>query len=261
MISEKIIELIHHDIDGQITSSGKDELHSYLRDHPEAESQYKQLQKTVNAIEDLDDVEPGFDLKDRILNSIKWKNSFRSQKSNTRYEFLPGIFANPRLRQVVTFSFGFVFCFLLITVLFKNPFKSPSSDPQLLLGTIGVERLDAYTLIDSLIFEIDLGSVSINQNVREGVNLIHVSVDRIQDVIVQFKYELSRLSFAGYFPVSQQSNRITKFNGTILVSSSSPSDYILVFNSFSNDKAKLEIEVSSDDNILINKTFIFNQDY
>ncbi len=174
---------------------------------------------------------------------------------------MPGIFANPRVRQAVTFSFGFVFCFLLITVLFKNPFKLQSSDQQLLMGTIGIERLDAYALIDSLTYETDLGSITVNQNVREKVTLIQASIDQMQNITIQFNYDPSQLAFAGYYPVDQQANKVTKLDRLILVSSSSVTDYILVFNSLTDVRTTLEIEVSSDYNTLVNKIFILNQDY
>lgn len=260
MISEKILELIHKEIDGQINSAEKDELHTYLKDNPEAESHYKQFQKTVNAVEDLHDIEPGIDLKDRIMSSIEWKDSYGLQESFDKNVFLPGIFANQGVRQVVTFSFGFVFCFLLITVLFKNPFETQPSDPQLLMGAIGVERLDTYTLIDSLTYETDLGSITVNQNVQEEVNLLQTSINRMRNITVQFNYDPSLLSFAGYYPVGSQANRVSKLDSLILVSSSSAADYILVFHSITNIKATLEIEVSSDKIPIANKTFVFNRD-
>jgi hypothetical protein len=165
------------------------------------------------------------------------------------------------VRQVVTFSFGFVFCFLLITVLFKDPFKIQSADSQLLIGTIGIERLDAYALIDSLSYETDLGSIAVNQNVGENVNIFHASVDRLQNTTVQFHFDPLYLEFAGYYPVSPSANRVTIIDSMIIVSSSSAADYILVFNRFSNERTSLGIEVSSDNKPLVNKTFIIDQDY
>jgi hypothetical protein len=261
MISEKILELIHKEIDGQITSSEKDELQTYLRDNPEAKLHYKQLYKTVNTVEELDDIEPGIDLKNRIMESIEWKESYKDSEKYDRNVFLPGIFANPRVRQVVTFSFGFIFCFLLITVLFKDPFRTRSADPQLLIGTIGIERLDTYAFIDSLIYETDLGSITVNRKVGDSINIFHANVDRIQNATVQFHYDPLQLEFAGYYPLDPSANRVTKIDSVITVSSSSASDYILVFDRSSNERTSIGINVYSGNISLVNKTFIIDQDY
>lgn len=259
MISDKILELIHKEIDGDITSAEKDKIHVYLKDNPEAEEQYKQLLMTVNAVEKLENIDPGVELKDHIMNSIEWNDSYSSQKPYDRKLFLPGIIANPRVRQAITFSLGFVFCFLLITVLFKDPFKIQSSDPQLLMGTIGIEQLDAYALIDSVTYESDLGSITVNQNVREKVYLLQASVDRMQNITIEFNYDSSQLAFAGYYPIGQQANRVTTLDRLIRVSSSSSTDYTLLFHSLSDVSAALEIEVSSDHNLLVKKIFIINE--
>lgn len=261
MISEKILELIHKEIDGHITSSEKDELQAYLRDNPETVLHYKQLYKTVNTVEELDDIEPGVDLKNRIMESIEWKDSYEESEKFDRNVFLPGIFANPRVRQVVTFSFGFLFCFLLITILFKDPFRTQSADPQLLIGTIGIEQLDTYAFIDSLIYETDLGSITVNQNVGKSINIFHASVDRIQNTAVQFHYDPLHLEFVEYYPLDPSTNRVTKIDSIITVSSSSTADYFLVFKKFSKERTSLGIELSSYNKPLIHKTFIIDQDH
>ena len=82
MIPEKTIELIHKEIDGELTSNEKSSLQDLLKNDPEAQKLYDNLMSTAGHLEKMPDIDPPPDLKEGIMAGLD-ENLYRSPGEGT----------------------------------------------------------------------------------------------------------------------------------------------------------------------------------
>ncbi len=84
MINERVIELIHGEIDGALSSGEIAELHRYLDTHPEARTFYQELCEVDSAVRAGGGTEPPENLKESIVTRARSSGQGASSRGQIR---------------------------------------------------------------------------------------------------------------------------------------------------------------------------------
>ncbi len=145
MIDTKYLELIHKDIDKEITPAEKEMLVIYLKNNPDAEALYLELIETENLLSGVPDREPDENLKKRILNSIDYNRYAPKTKAPG---FVSGLFRKRKPGFILSFSLGLIAGIILLAALFSNPSLVNIFDQKDISGTMGLAEFEKVDVFD-----------------------------------------------------------------------------------------------------------------
>jgi hypothetical protein len=170
MIDERHIELIHADLDGELSGEERAELARVLLANPEARALRDELSRLFGELGRLDDVPPPADLTKSVLSGIPW-----ARPSRRSFGVSGGGWDG---RAALRYAAVFVGVLLLGGVFFAPGIRNPGGlDVSELVGTIGdgdtasrqspIDRADidltqvrgtvnSYALGGQLVLELDL---------------------------------------------------------------------------------------------------------
>lgn len=111
-IDPKFVELMHADIDSDISPSDKAALAAFLAENAEAQALHAELMAVHAALESLPELESPPHLTHSILASIPEQNQ-ATRGANT--SFLQSLFAAPALRYAATFVAGVILTLSLVS--------------------------------------------------------------------------------------------------------------------------------------------------
>jgi len=149
MIEDRHIELIHAELDGELTSEQRAELSRVLLANPEARSLRDELNRLFGALAQLEDVEPPRELHASVLTAIDAQSGPARSVRRSWY-------AGPVFRYAAVFLGG-----LLASAILLGPGARQAAGPGVsdLVGTIGGQHAAGRGApIDRV--ELDLAQVS-----------------------------------------------------------------------------------------------------
>lgn len=129
-IDPHIVELIHADIDGEISATGKQELEAILAGSPEAKAMHVELSGLATSLDDLPDLSPPPHLRHTIMAAAPKP---AKQSGNT----LQTLFAAPALRYAATFAAGAILTLSLVSS--DRASNRAFNDVTGLVGTISAD--------------------------------------------------------------------------------------------------------------------------
>ena len=103
MIDSKTEDLINRDIDRVLSTNEANRLQEYLATNPEAQSYYHELEELSRMLEQVEEIDPGPNLKKNILNSIPVRK-YQNEETRERIPFFSAW--NSRLNYRLTFVFA-----------------------------------------------------------------------------------------------------------------------------------------------------------
>jgi len=137
MIDKDYIELIHKDIDGIIRPDEQEMLKAYLNENPEAQTLYRELQETVQMLNQVEEIKPPANLKKRIMKSIDANKRKARRRKLASVSVLSRLFAKP----AYAFAWGMVAGLLFYGVVVENIIQKYSPDTNGLHGSIGINEI------------------------------------------------------------------------------------------------------------------------
>jgi len=195
MIEDRHIELIHAELDGELTSEQRAELSRVLLANPEARSLRDELNRLFGALAQLEDAAPPRELHASVLNAI---GARPGPAQSVRRSWYTG----PAFRYAAVFVGG-----LLASALLLGPGARQTGGPDVseLVGTIGgqhaagrgapIDRVEldlaqvsgavnSYRLEGQLVVELDLkASEPIEVVATHGGQTVHFSLGSRPDAV------------------------------------------------------------------------------
>jgi hypothetical protein len=195
MIEDRHIELIHAELDGELTSEQRAELSRVLLANPEARALRDELNRLFGALAQLEDAAPPRELHASVLNAIDAQ--MRPAQSVRR-----SWYTGPAFRYAAVFVGG-----LLASVILLGPGARQADGPDVseLVGTIGgqhaagrgapIDRVkldlaqvsgavNSYQLEGQLVVELDLkASEPIEVVATHGGQTVHFSLGSRPDAV------------------------------------------------------------------------------
>lgn len=191
MIDERHIELIHADLDGELSGEERAELARVLLANPEARALRDELSRLFSELARLEEMPPPAGLVSAVLSSIPCSRSSRRSI---------GVSGGWSGRSALRYAAVFVGVLLLGGVFFAPGIRHPGGvDVSELVGTIGkvdpasrrapIDRADidlaqargtvnSYTLGDQLVLELDLKiSAALEVRATHGGQTFQVRLD------------------------------------------------------------------------------------
>jgi hypothetical protein len=229
MIDKKFLELIHKDIDKEITPPEKEMLGKYLKQNPEAEELHRELIEAEKLLDKLPEPEPSENLKKRILNSLDLNRYAPNKKDN-----LFRVFA-PRHKPRYAFSLVVVVGIILIGLFISNPNLITSFDQEEISGTMGIYSAKQIVALnvknDDLngLIEVFKGSDPEGSDLyRFGFSVKLSAADNYQ---LNIEYDPSYVTLKDIFSENESKFTTISRDGAVQISSVGDSFFSVLFSS------------------------------
>jgi anti-sigma factor RsiW len=194
MIEDRHVELIHAELDGELTSEQRAELSRVLLANPEARALRDQLSRLFAELGKLEEVDPPAELAESVLNAIDRATPRSARPARQAW------YTGPALRYAAVFVGG-----LLLSAALFGPGMNQVAGPDVseLVGTIGghgyagrgspIDRVDvdleqvkgvvnSYRVDGQLAVELDLAaSEPIDVVARHAGQAMHMSLESRPD--------------------------------------------------------------------------------
>lgn len=172
MIEERYIELIHAELDGELTSEQRAELSRVLLANPGARALRDQLVRVFGALEKLEKVPPPPGLSDSVLMALGVSPTPARAGGRPWY-------SGPAFRYAAVFVGG-----LLVSALILGPEVHRSAGPDVseLVGTIGGQGAGRESPIDRIALDLPQVSGAINSYELDGQLVVELDLKANQPV-------------------------------------------------------------------------------
>jgi hypothetical protein len=133
VIEPKYVELMHAELDGEISDAERIDLAEYLEANPKAQTMRAELADLCGALDELAPMDPPPHLKYAILDSLQKSRSTRESRKSSGFGWRR-LLAAPALRHSVAFAAGAILTFALVS---SNQISDQAFDDVTgLVGTI-----------------------------------------------------------------------------------------------------------------------------
>lgn len=238
MNESEVLNTINKQIDGEITQTEKESLDRVLNSDEKIRLQYENMKKTVDAIENIPEIDPPASLTSEILSKI---DAHRYQKPTPFWQKLSltiSDFMAPRRRVALAFVSGLVigaFCLAL----FSN-YESISTND--LTGTIGADPgndIQHYTMQSTNL----TGEFSLERLPSGLICLAKISTD--QSFVMQIEFDSPGYYLAKYESISGEPVAILSTSGQIQLTANSGTEVKLIINGPDARDEQLSLTITS----------------
>ena len=249
MIDSKTEDLINRDIDGALSAQEATRLKEVLSTDPEAQNYYDEIENLSQMLAQVEEVDPGPNLKKNILNSIPVQK-YQNEENRERTPLFSAWNSRPSYRLTLAFAFG------LIIVFFTSSFVTdlPPNNNSNLIGTILLTGSDAkFKPADEA--EITLPEISgtVSSQYAENVVLFRVDLSTDSEIAVVVEFDESDLRFAGFQPQKYSAGQINVSSNEIRLANKGRHDYVLIFEDKTSADSQVTVKMFAD-KLLYEKT-------
>ncbi|MEJ2634789.1 MAG: hypothetical protein P8184_05800, partial [Calditrichia bacterium] len=149
MIEDRYIELMHQEIDGELSEKDCQRLRKYLQSNPDAQSFYQDLRRASILLSEIPEFEPSPNLKKHIMNSVDFKKIPSQKQFSISFSRLRRFFTSPNPKLAYAFVVGIVIGFLLTSIFLGDFIQGNKIDISELYGTIGLKELENFSTLKS----------------------------------------------------------------------------------------------------------------
>lgn len=171
-MNERIIELVHGELDGTNTAEERSELKKLLETDESAKAYFDETETFFGTLDSVSEVEPPPGLKERIMASIDVRPATAALPSKGLFESLKELF-EPVLRRpawAVSYAFAAGLIVGIAALLVINPVSPP---PEVVRGTIGQPP---STVIDQARLEVGELTVELKTSDIESESILDVRI-------------------------------------------------------------------------------------
>jgi hypothetical protein len=260
MLDQKIIEWIEKEIEGTIRPDEKHKLHSYLKENPEASAYYKDQILMADLLDNVQEVEPPPNLRDRILDAVDMS---RYAAKGKRMRFRSSSYGKMKLNPRLALAFGLG---LIIGVLIPMFIKwGESQDYRLnrinFIGTVGVQGSGNFielerTPIDEPGIE---GYFSISQ--WEHMIACEIHLNSMEEVELLLRFSPPLVKFYGSKPHPETTSILENGNDYVKVQGVEEIRYLLFLQKKIETGTPIEITITQMGRELVNQSVLLESSH
>jgi len=257
MIDKRLIELIHEDLEGNLSSGEQQKLREQLTHDQEAAGYYNDWKKIQENFERNREASPDVNLVREILQKIP-AGSTRRLKPD--YSVKPGFWRLPSIRYGLVFAAGVFLGFLVFAVLFSSKTDSFLRKEQV-VGTVYDSRtFDQMKVADNLLFEIP--GIKATFDVRYSTGMVEVRITMSSRELLQcvFDFNYNELQVLNVASVSftNQSAYTAAFNW-VKINNVGSNQYIVQLLNKNKLPHRINIRLSQNDLIVYQNAVTINE--
>jgi hypothetical protein len=210
MVEEKIVELIHQEIDAENTPDETAKLKACMAQNTEARKLYDEFAAAANMLREVKAVEPPGNLKKSILRSIQQdRYAVRAKKPALGgiRSVVDMLFGAPsyQLKYAFTFAFGLMAGLFIYALMSNTSQQQAGVDNSNLYGTMAwLDAAGNFKAVDSMAVDLEAGRVSMQVKSSSKQVIAELYLNTIKETMIQIEFEESDLGFSG---LSQASSR------------------------------------------------------
>jgi hypothetical protein len=256
-MDDRLMELVHGQIDGANTSDESAELEALLDGDREAQVLFDDLTTVAGMLNGIEAREPPARLRQAILEALP-KGRPADPPRGERFDPLKALFgamrARPGFAFAYTFSFGLVVGLVGFSI-FANTSQPLPADPSALQGALVAQNVTPdLPVVDEA--SVDVAGVAGTVRVREGQDLVVVelALDASGTVEARLTFDREGFSLRAYSRTSDGPGpRLATEAGSLRLTTSGGNTHIFVLNDHAS-ATSLELVLLADDEVLFQRT-------
>ncbi len=243
MIDSRTEDLINRGIDGALSANEANRLKEYLSTDPEALNYYDELENLSQMLEQVEEVDPGPNLKKNILNSIPVQK-YQNEENRERTPLFSIWNFRASYRLTLAFAFGLIIGFFTYSFVTDLP---PNNNNSNLIGTILLNGPDAkFKPADQA--EITLPEINgtVSSQYAENVVLFRVDLTTDSEIEVVVEFDGNDLRFAGFQPQKYSAGQINVSSNELKLVHEGRHDYVLIFEDKTSTVSQFTVKMLAD---------------
>jgi hypothetical protein len=255
MIDKKYLQLMHKQIDGEITQHEFAKLQNYLSLHEEARVIYDELTQTNEVLNQVPALDPPNELSKMIMNSIDPELYTAKQRSRFNYSQILNWFATPNRKPAYAFAVGLVIGLILYAVIMVELFKEQSIDITDVYGTISHIDSNRLETLHATPIETEQLQGSINIKRLDDLIWFEIVLQCETTCDLTLAFDKKDLRFIGYHPSQPAQINFENQENSIKVAASDRVKFNLFFNKLRNAATFCDLKVGISANEIVNQKF------
>ena len=226
MIDSKTEDLINRDIDGALSAQEATRLKEVLSTDSEAQNYYHEIVNLSQMLEQVEEIDPGPNLKKNILNSIPVQK-YQNEENRERTPLFSAWNSRPSYRLTLAFAFGLIIGFFTYSFVTDSP---PNNNNSNLIGTILLNGSEArFRPADQA--EITLPEINgkVSTQYAGGIVLFQIDLTTDSEIEVVVEFDGNDLRFAGFRAQKYSARQINVSSNELRLVNNGLHQYILVF--------------------------------
>jgi len=248
MISDKVVELIHRDLDGTLSQKERAQLEKHLESDNESREMLAKLRLLHKKLHEISETEPPADLKESVMKSLPVvRYSARKQELSVASKIIE-LFQVPRFQMAGMFSLGAAAA-LLFLVITQNLSISQQATAEKAMGTIlSPEKIGNVEQVDSKHFTIDDYKVDINTSRSENIVFVRIDLksESNQPVQLVVSSEAADLKFHALDYNAPNLIHASFGNDFFSAATAGPGNWVLAFDDPDKATETLTIELKTE---------------
>jgi len=192
--------LVHKEMDNEISPDEKRRLRQYIQDHPEAEVFYREMHTAIGLLDKLEEKMPPDHLSRKIFENL----NIRSHQPIV-HQTKPKIWDYSRIRYALSFAAGILLGIIIFSIGKTTLGLNPLSSSNGLKGTMGVFRQENWTKVQE--FPVQLPQIEGDLIVNSTQNAAEVIFRQSSSIPTTISLQPRHLVFRGTLPA--RSEKIT----------------------------------------------------
>jgi hypothetical protein len=242
MIDTSIIDLMHKEIDGEITPEEKSTLEIYLAENPDANKRYHDLLAVDKNLQKLEDVDPPTDLKSNILSNIDPELYSQDKQNKGTIINFNTWFTQRNIRNILAYAAVFIVGICISPLFLFPPTADNYQDLKDIYGTIGIDGYENLSIDHSQ--KVNLYGISGSIDMRESTNIVWLESNLQADksFTIQILYRPQELVFSLFKPLDPEKISFEHSENKLTITTAKP--FILSFTKNSKTASLLKIALN-----------------
>jgi len=252
MHNKKYSELITKKLDGTLNMEEEKLLDTYLHNDNAADQEMHDLEKAMDTLAVLQEVEPPLVIKENVMARIDHQ-LYIQKASAYKSHWYDILLPSPKIG--LAFACGLLLGLLMLTVVANIDYDNTGA----LYGTMGLKPEETMSVSS----QIDLdnpqvrGSITILES-GQNIFINNQVQSRVAGLQFQIRYEPQRLAFTGYKGDEQQSVKLENNDGLLTLQSAGENNTQLLFSKKSDEALQFNIRIIGDQETLLDKNVQLN---
>ena len=238
-IEQKYIDLIHADIDDEISAEERATLEAYLAENPAALALRDELTGLTDELSSMEPLTPPADLRHPVMRQARTKAT-RAITAGGITELMAGLFGQPLVRYGMSFAAGAVLAITLIGS--DQASRDAFSDVTGLVGTMSNVEIDGtFARSDSMDLTLNELAGTVSLNASGPLMVLDFDLTATNPVEIVATFGDRDIWFNGFAQLESQGTSVAAATGSVTVRMEGQRRYAVYLHNASQDAATVSL--------------------